>query len=351
MKEIIQTKNYQIEISDLVNSCFSNLLTENYSDAKIVILVDDNTHDLCLDYLLTTFEVLKEAEVMLLPAGEENKVLEVCFQVWEAMSEYKISRKDLIINLGGGVVSDMGGFIASIYKRGIDFINIPTTLLAMVDASIGGKTGIDLGQYKNQLGVFSEPKAIFIDQAFLTTLESSEIQNGIAEMLKHGLIADKNHWNELVSKGLSSSLIINSIKIKHKIVEQDPKENGIRKILNFGHTFGHAFEGMLLGSERQISHGHAVAIGILCETYLSERKTNLSKDEFQEISKYILANYPIVRIEESEYETFFDLMTQDKKNSQGKIKCVLLENIGLAKFDVEISKEEVIGVLNWYSGI
>src|SRR5690606_19825507 len=165
----------------------ADLLTNDYTNSKKVILVDENTHDACLEYLLTAFDGLEDAEVMLLPAGEENKVMEVCFQVWEAMSEYGVGRRDLIINLGGGVVTDMGGFIASVYKRGVDFINIPTTLLGMVDASIGGKTGIDLGPLKNQLGVFSNPKAIYVDVTFLETLETKDVVNGYAEMLKHAL--------------------------------------------------------------------------------------------------------------------------------------------------------------------
>ena len=195
----IQANNYIVEIGNLTKSSFQNLLSSKYINSKKVILVDENTHDFCLEYLLTTFDELKEAEVMLLPVGEENKVMEVCFQVWEALSEYKIGRKDVIINLGGGVVSDMGGFIASIYKRGIDFINIPTTLLSMVDASIGGKTGIDLGRHKNQLGTFTDPIAIYIDVLFLQTLPQTEILNGYAEMLKHALIFDEAYWNELIS--------------------------------------------------------------------------------------------------------------------------------------------------------
>jgi 3-dehydroquinate synthase len=181
MQQLIGT-NYFIEIGDITQSSLETYIAKYYQQSKVVIIVDENTHDCCLEYLLTSFDFLKEAEVVLLPAGEENKVMEVCFQVWEALTEYGIGRNDLILNLGGGVVTDMGGFIASIYKRGIDFIHIPTSLLGMVDASIGGKTGIDLGVYKNQLGVFNQPKAIFIDPIFLATLSDNEKRNGYAEM-------------------------------------------------------------------------------------------------------------------------------------------------------------------------
>jgi 3-dehydroquinate synthase len=258
----IQASNYNIEIGNLVESSFQNLLNDKYVSSKKVIIVDENTHDFCLEYLLTNFEDLKEAEVMLLPVGEENKVMEVCFQVLEALSEYKIGRNDLIINLGGGVVSDMGGFIASIYKRGIDFINIPTSLLAMVDASIGGKTGIDLGRHKNQIGTFRDPKALFVDISFLDTLPQEEVLNGYAEMLKHALIFDTEYWKELTSITsmndlLNASKIEKSILLKNKVVESDPLEKNNRKKLNFGHTIGHALEGFFLDSE-SISHGHAV---------------------------------------------------------------------------------------------
>ncbi len=354
MNKIIQAASYKIEFGSLVDSSFQFLLQENYSTSKILILVDENTHDYCLDYLLTNFEELSDAEIMLLPAGEENKVMEVCFQVWEAMSEYKISRKDLIINLGGGVVTDMGGFIASIYKRGIDFIQIPTTLLAMVDASIGGKTGIDLGAYKNQLGVFSNPKAIYCDLSFLQTLDEPEIKNGFAEMLKHALILDKNHWNELklaTYKNLTEDFVEQSIRVKNEIVLLDPFEKNIRKKLNFGHTFGHALEGYFLSQEEELKHGHAVAMGILCESYLSHKIRGLSFDSLTEIVDFILSVYPKVEIDEEAFDEIFDLMKQDKKNAQSKILCVLLNEIGESEIDILLNYEQIIETLNWFKSL
>ncbi len=349
MNKIIKAKDYSIEFGPLLDSNFQNLLTQNYLNSKIIILVDENTHEYCLEYLITNYPELADAEVMLLPEGEENKVMEVCFQVWEALSEYKVSRKDLIINLGGGVVTDMGGFIASIYKRGIDFINIPTSLLAMVDASIGGKTGIDLGSYKNQLGVFSNPKAIFIDESFLQTLPKEEIQNGFAEMLKHGLIKDKNHWEKLVSLSkdkINLDLIYDSVSLKNEIVLADPNEKNERKKLNFGHTFGHAIEGFFLETEQQLKHGHAVALGILCETYLSYLKGKIDIAIYNYIHEIIESEFNLISIQEGDYDAIISLMQQDKKNQENKILCVLLTEIGKCEFDQEINREEIIEVLS-----
>jgi 3-dehydroquinate synthase len=351
MNKIINSGGYLIQFDDLLNSNFARLLQEKYSDSKKVILVDENTHDFCLDKLLTNFEDLSDAEIVLLPEGEENKVLEVCFQVWESLSEFQISRKDVLINLGGGMVSDMGGFIASIFKRGIDFINIPTSLLAIVDASVGGKTGIDLGKYKNQLGVFSNPIQIYCDVSFLETLPKEEIKNGFAEMLKHGLISDKTHWENLKKSSwekIDEALIYQSVSIKNKIVLKDPKEKNIRKILNFGHTFGHAFEGFYLHTDQQIKHGHAIAIGVLCETYLSMKKLNLSKQSFDEIVDFVKSVYPLIKIDEENFEDLIFLMQQDKKNEYHQILCVLLEEIGCASYDHELSNEDVLSALNWY---
>ena len=341
----IQANNYTVEIGNLTNSSFQNLLISKYINSKKVILVDENTHDFCLEYLLTTFDELKEAEVMLLPVGEENKVMEVCFQVWEALSEYKIGRKDVIINLGGGVVSDMGGFIASIYKRGIDFINIPTTLLSMVDASIGGKTGIDLGRHKNQLGTFTDPIAIYIDVLFLQTLPQSEILNGYAEMLKHALIFDEAYWNELISITSMNDLldiekIHRSIILKNKVVEVDPSEKNERKKLNFGHTIGHALEGLFL-SENPISHGHAVGIGMLGEAFLSYKREILSEERWLEIKKVLTAVFPPILFEKEDIPVLVELMKNDKKNFEGQIQCCILAEIGTCLFDQTVGEKEL----------
>jgi len=334
-----------IYFGSLNGSPLSQIIQDKYVHSKIVIMVDENTHDYCLEYLLTTFEELADAEVMLLPAGEENKVLEVCYQVWEALSEYQIGRKDLVINLGGGVVTDMGGFIAGVFKRGLDFIQIPTTLLGMVDAAIGGKTGIDLGPYKNQLGVFQQPIQVIVDPAFLGTLGESELMNGYAEMLKHALIADAQLWKELKLNDIQQLtdlvLIRRSSMIKMNIVEKDPLEQNVRKLLNFGHTLGHAIEGYLLQQEEPVGHGHAVALGMIAETYLSYKKGMIDQSALNEVVGRLIAYYTIPEMSDEDIQQLLVLCRNDKKNEENKINCTLLSAIGNGKIDYFVSDKEV----------
>lgn len=345
----LQGTTYFIEIGDITQSSLETYIAKHHQHSKIVIIVDENTHDYCLEYLLTSFNFLKEAEVILLPAGEENKVMEVCFQVWEALTEYGIGRNDLILNLGGGVVTDMGGFIASIYKRGVDFIHIPTSLLAMVDASIGGKTGVDLGVYKNQLGVFNHPKAIFIDPIFLATLSDDEKRNGFAEMLKHGLIANNFHWNNIKDKSVEQITlddIADSVGIKFAIVEQDPTEKNSRKTLNFGHTIGHAIEGYLLERE-PISHGYAVAMGMLVEAGISLDEQKITKEEFNEIKSVICKNFKQIAFETEEISIIVAIMRNDKKNELDKINFSLLNKIGSCEINCFFKEEEITNKFNY----
>jgi 3-dehydroquinate synthase len=346
-----------IEIGQLEKSTFSDLLTGKYAHSRKVILVDENTHDHCLEFLITAFSGLEEAEVMLLPAGEENKVMEVCFQVWEALSEYQISRSDLIINLGGGVVTDMGGFIAAVFKRGVDFINVPTSLLGMVDAAIGGKTGIDLGPYKNQLGVFKQPSAVFIDPGFLASLPQEEWRNGFAELLKHALISDEKLWDELTKISFEELIgskdwekyIAQAVTIKSDIVARDPMEKGERKLLNFGHTIGHGIEGFCLENETPIAHGHGVALGMIAESYLSMKKGFLSEDALNHIVKQLKNRFEGIEI--ADKEAILKIIQNDKKNDSAGIKCVLLNKIGAASFDHIIADEEIIESLDYLIAI
>lgn len=346
---ILENSEYQIEVGSLEESGFASFVEQNYMHSKIVIIVDENTNDHCLEYLITTFDFLAEAEVILLPVGEENKVMEVCFQVWEALSEYGIGRRDLLINLGGGIVTDMGGFIAAVFKRGIDFIHIPTTLLAMIDASIGGKTGIDLGMYKNQLGVFRDPKGIYIDKIFLGTLEPKEVINGFAEALKHALITDADLWQELaemenLSEIAADELLTRIIAIKLDIVKQDPLEKGVRKTLNFGHTAGHVIEGYYLFKE-PIDHGHAVALGIIAESYISMRLGKLSQEEFTKIERVILDWFPVPQISMADIRKIVELLYNDKKNHSGKIQCCLLDKIGNCLYDQPVEESYFVDAL------
>ena len=341
---VIESKGTEIQIGDLQASTFSKVISV-YSKSNIIIIVDENTHDYCLDYLLTNFPALINAEIILLPGGEENKVIEVCLQVWETFTEYNFSRKDLVINLGGGIITDMGGFISALYKRGLNFINIPTSLLGMVDASIGGKNGVDLNGFKNHLGVFKNPSHIFIDVSFLKTLPEREIYNGYAEMLKHGLISDKKLWKDLIKIKsddalLNEEIIFRTIRVKLDLVEEDPEEANVRMKLNFGHTIGHALESHFLSSTA-IPHGHAVALGICGEAYLSFKKKKISSEEFHQIEDVIVRNFPMIQLTDEDVIDVIERMKNDKKNHSGGIYFVLLEGIGNAITNVKIKEKEV----------
>lgn len=331
-----------IEYGFLNESSFGKILQSYSRKSKKIILVDDNTHEFCLSYLIGQFDELSEAEIILLPCGEETKSIEIAFNVWQTLTEYEVSRKDVIINLGGGVITDFGGFIASTFKRGIDFIHIPTSLLAMVDACIGGKTGLNLGPYKNQIGTFTEPKATFIDISFLETLPIEELNSGRAEMIKHGLISSFALFEKAISLDLER-IELDDLKefseVKRDIVKRDRLESGERKKLNFGHTVGHAIEGAFIG---ELSHGHCVALGMLVESYISRLHLGLPKDQYETIAEAIRGLYEIPKMDNSQKALFTNLLSNDKKNFNGEIRCVLLESIGSAKIDCNIEVAEII---------
>ena len=341
MMKYIDARDYKVEVGGLPQSSFAEYLAQ-YDKSKKVIIVDENTHEHCLSYLITTFEALSEAEVILLPEGEDNKQLEVAFGVWEALTEYGVGRHDLIINLGGGMITDMGGFIASCFKRGVDFINIPTSLLAMVDASIGGKTGVNLGPFKNQIGVFSNPKAVYVDTSFLGTLPEIEVLSGVAEMLKHGLINNTELFSQVANqlndlKSIDEDLLLKCIEVKNEVVLEDPLEGGLRKTLNFGHTIGHVIEGHYMSSLK-LSHGHAIAIGMLLESLLSVELASLSQEEYLAIHQVITAVYDIPAFSDQDIQAMVSMLDNDKKNREGRILCCLLPKIGECKIDVAIEK-------------
>lgn len=352
-----QFPTQNIEIGSLVDSSLLTYVQEHFGSSRIIILVDENTHESCFEFLLTSFtEIFSEAEVITLPAGEENKCIEICVHVWEAMNEYQIKRNDLLINLGGGMITDMGGFIASLYKRGITFINIPTSLLAMVDASLGGKTGVDLGSSKNMIGVFTEAEKVYIDPIFLQTLPDEELLNGYAEIIKHALIADSTFWSELQDSALdleavNTDLLARAIAIKADIVAADPKELGARKKLNFGHTWGHAIEGYFLDKE-PVAHGHAVAVGMVLEAYLSKQKGLLSPGEFQEIASFLLKKYPPIDLVAVDFDQLYALMLQDKKNTDhAAVSFVLLESIGAAVIHQNSTYDEIRASYHFYTSL
>lgn len=309
---------------------------------EVLILVDENTRLHCLPELLQFLPELKEASLFELPSGEINKTIQYCERVWHFMSERQFSRKAVVINLGGGVLCDMGGLIAALYKRGVRFFNVPTTLLAMVDAAQGGKVAVDLMPFKNQIGLFQAAEAMVLHPEFLSTLPQEEIVNGYAEMLKHALIADENYWQELTHSSpnqVDEKAILKSIAIKSGIVERDPNEKNVRKLLNFGHTVGHALESFYLNSNQPLKHGHAVALGILIEAQISHDLGLLSPNDLATIGTNITKHYAFPSDLCTHTKALFEVMLNDKKNSEGQVKMVLLESIGKAIFDQKVDFE------------
>ena len=324
--------------------------------SNIFIIVDENTHKLCLPHLLSEIETTSTIEIIEIESGEINKTIETCVGVWNVLSELGADRKSLVINLGGGVITDLGGFVASTFKRGITFINVPTTLLSMVDASVGGKTGVDLGTLKNQIGVINTPEMVIIDTTYLKTLAQNEMRSGLAEMLKHGLIQDKAYWDKFKDLSVLKSehldeLIYESVLIKKHVVDIDPRENGLRKTLNYGHTIGHAIESYFLSNTHKTNllHGEAIAIGMILASYISTKLTGLSEAENTEIKDLILSIYDFVTINEEDYEPIMELLKYDKKNSHGNINFVLLSAIGETKIDCLVPNDLIIEALNFYN--
>ena len=297
-------------------------MLEQYQDqyTKIFLLTDDMVMQHCMPVFLECVPFLKNAEIIELSHGEQHKNIDICKQVWETLSEAGADRNSLLVNLGGGVVTDMGGFIASTYQRGIRFINIPTSLLAQVDASIGGKVAVDLGKMKNQIGLFSDPLMVVVAPIFLDTLDDRQYKSGLAEMIKHALIADATHWKELFhaltgQKELAMEQLLQySIQIKNKVVLADQKEGGIRKILNFGHTVGHAIEGLFLEENgTTVLHGEAVAAGMICEAWLSEKYNGLDSSKRIAIQEFLMSLYPKLAINKTMIDDLLSLMFFDKK--------------------------------------
>lgn len=344
--------NQKVIVSGNLERDLVNAIAECEHD-KIFILTDQTTHDMCLPKL-QNFLCLKGAQSIVIKAGDTNKTLDSLAEVWTALSQGGATRHSLMINLGGGMVTDLGGFAASTFKRGIDFINIPTTLLAMVDASVGGKTGINFGGLKNEIGVFSDSKFVIINTQFLDTLDHDNICSGYAEMLKHGLISDNKHWAELVGFNLAQPdlaqlqrMVAESIKVKERIVTEDPHEHGIRKALNLGHTVGHALESFAMKHGRPVLHGYAVAYGMVCELYLSARKTGFPTDKMHQTVRFILDHYGRLPYTCDDYPELLELMRHDKKNTSGIINFTLLGGIGDIRINQTATKEEIEDALDF----
>lgn len=320
---------------------------------KFVALVDENTHDNCLGPLITEVPELTGIDVLEIVASEDSKDLEIAQSIWEGMVELKVDRHALMVNLGGGVVTDLGGFVAGCFKRGIDFINVPTSLLGMVDASLGGKTGVNIDHLKNQIGLFINPVGIYIDPRFLSTLPERHYRSGLAEMLKHGLIRSEAHWEALGNANLFDALdvgdlLVDSIAIKQAVVEEDPMEKGLRKVLNYGHTIGHAVEGLYMTADEPLLHGEAVAVGLIAEAWLSHKLCGLPLADAEQIAKRVSSVFDAVAVPASELDYLQKLINHDKKNAGGSVRYALLERIGQATYDVEVPNEMLAEALDFY---
>lgn len=341
-QKVILSNNLEETLSAAVAECERD---------RLFILVDVNTQHYCLP-LVRDMSCLQGAQVIAIGATDENKTLQTLTEVWTALQQGGATRHSLMVNLGGGMVTDLGGFAASTFKRGLNYINIPTTLLAMVDASVGGKTGINFGGLKNEVGVFSNASSVILDTTFLKTLDDENLLSGYAEMLKHGLISNEEHWAELLSVGLDEpgrlgELVSKSVAVKERIVEQDPTEKGLRKALNLGHTVGHAFESLAL-QRKPVLHGYAVAYGLICELYLSAIKTGFPVDKMRQTVSFIREHYGQMAITCDDYPTLLGMMTHDKKNVAGEINFTLLGGIGDIRINQTATKEEIMEALDFY---
>jgi 3-dehydroquinate synthase len=352
--QTIQANNYPIYFNENGYEALNVYLKENkYSN--LFIIVDSNTNEFCLPNFLPNLETDLTIEIIEFEAGEQNKNIETCVQIWNVLTELGADRKSLVINLGGGVVTDLGGFVASTFKRGVDFIHIPTTLLSMVDASVGGKNGVDLGNLKNQIGVINVPKMVLIDTQYLDTLPQNEMRSGLAEMLKHGLIYDKAYWEQFLDlKAIDfadfDELIYRSVEIKNEIVSQDPTEKNIRKSLNFGHTLGHAIESYFLENENKTTllHGEAIAVGMILESYISLDKKLITQEEYTQIKSAIKSIYDDILFDENDIEPILELLIHDKKNEYGNIQFALIEGIGKIKINQSVENELILEAFQDY---
>ena len=342
----------KVVISENLTEALATAIAECEHD-RTFILVDETTERCCLP-VVNGMDCVRDAQIIVIGATDSHKTLESLSHVWEALGEGGATRHSLLINIGGGMVTDLGGFAASTFKRGINYINIPTTLLSMVDASVGGKTGINFHGLKNEIGVFSNASTVILDTTFLKTLDAENICSGYAEMLKHGLISNEKMWAELINFDLArpdlqqlQTMVADSVAVKQRIVTEDPLEQGIRKALNLGHTVGHAFESFAL-KHSPILHGYAVAYGLISELYLSTVKTGFPSDKMHQTVSFIKEHYGKMAITCDDYPTLLELMTHDKKNVAGTINFTLLGGIGDIRINQTATKEDIYEALDFY---
>lgn len=346
----IESIDYKVVFDDSLESLTDFIKSRAYS--KQIVLVDSNTEKYCLPLLKDVLSPLGDFDVIEIDPGEENKTIDYCIGVWQTLLDFGIDRNALLINLGGGVVTDLGGFVASTYKRGIDFVQVPTTILSQVDASVGGKTGIDMGSLKNVIGTFTQPQSVFISTRFIDTLEERQQQSGLAEIIKHGLISDASIYKavrDISLKDIDQDLIYRSVEVKNKVVKADPTEKNIRKILNFGHTIGHALEAYsLIHDEDALLHGEAIAVGMVCEAYLSHLLNGLSQEDLDDITQTFLKRYPYYSFSTEIYPELLKLMQNDKKNQNQEIGFSLLKSLGHCDYNIYASESDIISALDYY---
>ena len=346
----------KVIIPDNLETALTAAVAECERD-RIFLLADETTERLCLP-LIAGFPCLAGAQTIVIGATDANKTIDSLAHVWEELGKGGATRHSLLINIGGGMVTDLGGFAASTFKRGINYINIPTTLLSMVDASVGGKTGINFRGLKNEIGVFNNARSVILDTRFLRTMDAENTLSGYAEMLKHGLISDEKMWAELLNFPIDAldtpdrlrqlqRMVADSVTVKERIVTEDPTEQGIRKALNLGHTAGHAFESLAL-TRTPVLHGYAVAWGLVCELYLSAIKTGFPTDRLHQTVAFIKEHYGKMPITCDDYPTLLELMTHDKKNTAGIINFTLLGGIGDIRINQTATKDEIFEALDFY---
>ncbi len=343
-QEVIISKDLKQDIADVVGQIGHD---------RLFVLTDTTTLELCWP-VVSSLPCLESALMITIGDTDDNKTLDSLVHVWTALQQGGATRHSLLINLGGGMVTDLGGFAASTFKRGLAYINIPTTLLSQVDASVGGKTGINFGGLKNEIGVFNQAASVILSSEFLRTLDLGNLLSGYAEMLKHALISDEKSWAELLRFDLEELdyeqlgvLVAKSVAIKEGIVEQDPTEKGLRKALNLGHTAGHALESLAMEEGRTILHGYAVAYGLICELYLSVVRCNFPKDRLRQTVQFIRQHYGCFDIDCKKYEHIYQLMTHDKKNMGDTINFTLLAGIGDIRINQQATKDEIFEMLDF----
>ena len=343
-QEVIISKDLRQDITDVIG---------RVAHDRLFVLTDTTTLRLCWP-LVSSLPCLESAQMITIGDTDDNKTLDSLVHVWKGLQQGGATRHSLLVNLGGGMVTDLGGFAASTFKRGLAYVNIPTTLLSQVDASVGGKTGINFGGLKNEIGVFNQAASVILSSEFLRSLNQENLLSGYAEMLKHGLISDEKSWAGLLRFDLETldyeqlgTLVAKSVAIKEGIVEQDPTEKGLRKALNLGHTAGHAIESLAMEEGRTILHGYAVAYGLICELYLSVVRCNFPKDRLRQTVQFIRQHYGCFDIDCKKYEHIYQLMTHDKKNMGDTINFTLLADIGDIRINQQATKDEIFEMLDF----